>query len=237
MKALFENWSEIQFVFESPDGHSVLKRLEESETLPEVMLLDIGLPPKGTEEFDGPQVLKELKVHYPNMKVIILSVHDDEYLIAQMIEQGAHGYLVKDSDPLEVRDAIHAVHEKGAYINTRTLQAIQGKMEGKVKAPKAHESLSKREVEVFQLICQQLTSEEIGEKLFISRKTVDGHINNLLQKTDSPERDRPGDVCGEASAGGVCIESDHPSTIATTLAGPAEAPFSLRGKAATLKPE
>ena len=185
MKALIRDWPEMQFVFESPNGYSVLERLSESEVVPEVMLLDLTLPPKGNEEFNGWQVLKELKTHHPQMKVIILSVHDDEYLIAQMIEQGAHGYLVKDSDPMEVRDAIHAVYEKGAYINTRTLQAIQGKMEGKVKTPKAHENLSKREVEVLQLICQQLTSEEIGEKLFISVKTVNGHRNNLLQKTHS----------------------------------------------------
>ena len=185
MKALIREWPEMNFVFESPNGYSVLERLAESDSIPEVMLVDLTLPPKGTQEFNGWQVLKELREHYASIKIIILSVHDDEYLIAQMIEQGAHGYLVKDSDPDEVRDAIHAVHEKGAYINTRTLQAIQGKMEGKVKPPKIHENLSKREVEVLQLICQQMTSEEIGEKLFISVKTVNGHRNNLLQKTNS----------------------------------------------------
>lgn len=185
MKALFREWPEMNFVFESPDGHSVLERLKACETIPEVMLVDLTLPPKGQEEHSGWEVLKELRSHHPDIRVIILSVHDDEYLIAQMIELGAHGYLVKDSDPDEVRDAIHAVYDKGAYINTRTLDAIQGKMGGKVKTPKIHENLSRREVEVLQLICQQMTSEEIGEKLFISVKTVNGHRNNLLQKTGS----------------------------------------------------
>jgi DNA-binding NarL/FixJ family response regulator len=117
--------------------------------------------------------------------VLILSVHEDEFFIAQLIENGANGYLIKDCDPQEVYEAIISVHHKGAYVNAQILAALQGKMKGKVKPKPNHTPLSNREIEILKLICQQFTDEEIGEKLFISTKTVNGHRSNLLQKTGS----------------------------------------------------
>lgn len=149
------------------------------------MLLDLTLPPHQNEEYNGWRVLQDLIMHYPEMRTLILSVHNDPYLIAKMIEEGANGYLLKDSDPDEVYEAIRNVYEKGSYINSQTLHAIQGKLSGKVKQVKSHEELTRREVEVLKLVCQQMTTEEIANKLFISVKTVNGHRNNLLQKTGS----------------------------------------------------
>jgi len=108
-----------------------------------------------------------------------------ENFIAQLIEEGAHAYLVKDSDPKEVHDAIVAVHQKGSYINERTLKAIQNNLGRKKKPKKVDLQITKREEEILQLVCQQYTAEEITAKLFISVKTVNGHRNNLLQKTGS----------------------------------------------------
>ena len=183
--AILEQYDDIEIIFQSPDGFSVLDRLSESDSIPDVMLIDLTLPKNGQIEFNGWEVLNVLQKNYPDIRTLILSVHDDQYLISRMIEQGAQGYLVKDSDPAEVYKAIGEVFNRGSYINSRTLSAIQNKLKGDVKTPKSFEKLSVREVEVLKLICQQLTSEEIGEKLFISKKTVNGHRNNLLQKTDS----------------------------------------------------
>ena len=185
IKSILEAWPEMEFVFESPNGYSVLERLEKNTTVPDIMLIDLTLPPNGTEEFNGWQVVQVLKEHYPDMKLLILSAHNDSYLIAKLIEEGANGYIVKDSDPQEVYDAIVNISEKGSYINARSLEAIQDKLAGKLNTPKTHESLTKREVEVLRLVCQQKTAQEIGDELFISVKTVNGHRNNLLQKTGS----------------------------------------------------
>ena len=185
MKAIISNWANIEFVFESPDGYSILERLKQQAEIPDVMLVDLTLPPNGQEEFNGWQVVQLLKEHYPKMKVLILSVHEDQYLIAKLIEEGANGYLVKDSDPQEVYDAIEAVYERGSYINEMSLKALQGKLKGQVKKPKNQTDLTERELDVLRLICQQKTTEEIANELFISSKTVNGHRNNLLQKTDS----------------------------------------------------
>lgn len=186
MKAILNNWTDISITFEAAEGYTVLDKLKQTKEVPDVMLVDLSLPPNGTKEFSGLMVTDMLLKHFPDMKVLILSVHEDENFMVQLIEHGAHGYLVKDSDPQEVHDAIIAVYQKGSYINERTLRAIQGNLGKKKKPSTALDiQITKREEEVLQLVCQQLTAEEIAEKLFISVKTVNGHRNNLLQKTGS----------------------------------------------------
>ncbi|MCB9235540.1 MAG: response regulator transcription factor [Bacteroidia bacterium] len=185
IKAILETWPDIEVIFESRDGFSVVEKLGKSEILPDVMLVDLSLPADGNREFSGMDLTLALQESFPSIQVLILSVHDDEYFIAQLIEKGAKGYLVKDSDPQEVYEAIISLHTRGSYINARTLKALQGKLSDKVRPKPKTELLSKREEEVLKLICQQLTAEEIGEKLFISTKTVNGHRSSLLLKTDS----------------------------------------------------
>lgn len=188
MKAILSVWPEMEVIFESPEGYSVVEKLKASDRRPDVMLVDLSLPPHGEVEFGGKEVTDALRIAFPEIKIIILSGHEDENFIAQMLEHGAHGYLVKDSDPSEVREAINAVYRNGSYINERTLKAIQNNLGKKARAKhfaSQSELLTKREEEVLQLICQQLTTEEISEKLFISPKTVNGHRNSLLEKTGS----------------------------------------------------
>ncbi len=185
VKSILNSFPNFEVIFESGDGFSVLEKLQQATILPDVMLIDLSLPPQGGKEFSGLDVTLALGKAYPDMKVIILSVHEEENFIAQLIEHGAHGYLVKDSDPQELRDAIEAVYNKGSYINERTLKAIQHSMNKKIKNRKISIDITRREEEILQLVCQQLTAEEIAEKLFISVKTVNGHRNNLLQKTGS----------------------------------------------------
>jgi DNA-binding NarL/FixJ family response regulator len=185
MKAIIATWKDIEVVFESADGYSVTDKLNTSAMLPHVMLVDLSLPPDGKKEFSGLHVTQALTALYPEMKILILSVHEDENFINQLIECGAHGYLVKDSNPQEVYDAIIAAYHKGSYINERTLKAIQRRMSKKIKPRKPDVQITRREEEILQLICQQCTAEEIAAKLFISVKTVNGHRNNLLQKTGS----------------------------------------------------
>lgn len=185
VKAIIADWPGMKVIFESADGYSVIDKLAGSDTIPDVMLVDISLPPNGQTEYSGLDLTRALLESFPEIKIIILSVHDDENYIAQLIEEGAHGYLLKDCDPGEVREAIESVYKKGSYINERTLRAIQNNLGNKKRPVKQKEEITKREEEILQLVCQQFTAEEIAEKLFISVKTVNGHRNNLLQKTGS----------------------------------------------------
>src|SRR5471030_322051 len=185
IKAILNNWDNFSIVFESADGYSVIEKLNAAAILPDVMLVDLSLPPIDKKEYSGLHVTFAMAELYPTIKVLILSVHDDENFISEMVKNGAHGYLVKDCDPQELHDAIESVHKKGSYINARTLKAIQNNMARKVKPKKLLANISAREEEILQLTCQQYTAEEIANKLFISVKTVNGHRNNLLIKTGS----------------------------------------------------
>lgn len=187
MKAILESWPEFEVVLEASEGYAILPLLANTDTLPHVLLVDLSLPAtKEGKLFGGLEVTNAIKAHYPSIKIIILSVHDDDNFIAELILSGAHGYLVKNSDPQEVHDAIVAVHTQGSYINKRALTALQKRASGN-KGDKArldgNIQLTKREVEILRLVCQEFTTEEIAEKLFISVKTVNSHRNNLLQKT------------------------------------------------------
>jgi DNA-binding NarL/FixJ family response regulator len=185
MKAIIGTWPGMEVMFESADGFSVIDKLKSSSSIPDVLLVDLSLPPHGQREYSGRHVTQAVTDAYPSIKILILSVHDDENFINQLIESGAHGYLVKDCNPNEVFEAITAVYYKGSYINERSLRAIQRNMGRRVKPVKVDLNLTRREEEILQLVCQQFTAEEIAEKLFISVKTVNGHRNNLLQKTGS----------------------------------------------------
>lgn len=187
LKAILNGWSDVKVVFEAAEGYTVIDNLNKQQpNLPHIMIVDLSLPPNNNEEYSGMHLTSDLLKHFPDIKIIILSVHIDENFIAQLIEYGAHSYLVKDCDPQELYNAVIAVHTKGSYINERSLKAIQHNLNKKRSVrPQITLEITKREVEVLQLVCQQFTAEEIAEKLFISVKTVNGHRNNLLQKTGS----------------------------------------------------
>lgn len=185
MRAILQTRPGLEVVFESAEGYTVVDQLKVSTVLPDVMLVDLSLPPMGKEEFGGKEVTIALCKHFPDIKIIILSGHEDENFIADLIGSGAHGYLIKDSDPSEVFDAIASVNTKGSYINPRALRAIQNKTNRKKGGTAFTSQLTKREEEVLQLICLQLTSEEIADKLSISIKTVHGYRISLLEKTNS----------------------------------------------------
>lgn len=187
IKAILNNYGHFKVVFESGDGYSVISKLANATTLPDVMLVDLSLPAQPNKEpFSGLHVTQALTEQYPDIKVLILSIHDDENFINELIKNGAHGYLVKDCDPAEIFEAITTVHKKGSYINERTLKALQNSSQApKARISKTAVHLSAREEEVLQLVCQQMTAEEIAQKLFLSVKTVNGHRNNLLLKTGS----------------------------------------------------
>lgn len=184
IKAILESSDEFEVIFEAGEGYSVIDNLKIQRT-PDVMLVDLSLPPNGSLAYSGEHLTMDLQKEFPEVKVLILSAHNDEQFISRLIEIGAHGYLLKDSDPEEVFAAIRDVCEKGVYINSLTLNALRRNIGKRTKPVQPTSELTRREQEIIALICQQFTADEIGEKLFISTKTVNGHKANLFQKTGS----------------------------------------------------
>lgn len=181
MKLLLENDSDdMQVTLEAGDGGDLLRHLRASESLPDVLLLDLNMP-----NTSGVEAAKIIREEFPGLKIIVLSTYFSNAFIINMIELGAAAYLPKDSDPEEVRRSIEEVMQNGFSYNQKVLEVIRDNMVLKTK-PKMPSSfqveLTAREREILQLICEECTTGEIAEKLFISPRTVEGHRNHLLEK-------------------------------------------------------
>lgn len=176
---ILNGFDNLKVVMEASNGIELLNQLKAATLKPDVVLLDLSMP-----EMDGLETTQQLKILFPDIKVIVLSVHSEQRHIVKMVGIGINGYLVKNSELEEVKRAVEAVYEKGFYFNDSILKAIQSGM----RQQKQHRfdivsTLTGREKEILQLICRELTTQEIAEKLYLSVRTVDGHRNNLLEKT------------------------------------------------------
>jgi DNA-binding NarL/FixJ family response regulator len=167
-------------VMEADNGNDFLANLKKMELLPDIVLMDMEMP-----GMDGMELNEVLHKHYPSIRVVVLSVHDGERLMARMIQAGACGYLFKNCNKEELVNAVRNVFSNGFYITPAVLKAIQSPTAKGVitNIQSIPIDLSQREREVLMLICEEYGNAEIAEKLFISVRTVDGHRNNLLAKT------------------------------------------------------
>lgn len=178
LKALLEEMGQIEVVLEAENGEVLLERLKYDR--PEIILLDLDMP-----VMTGQQALPLVKEQYPDLKVIILSMHDEDSMILQTMELGANGYLTKGGDPDELEKAIRSVHTTDYYLSPRisrlTLQRLQTPKAFKTSSIST-ETLSRREMEVLQLVCKEFTNADIAETLHISPRTVEGHRQRIIQK-------------------------------------------------------
>lgn len=166
---------DIELCLEAESGEELLDKL--STTKIDIVLMDIEM--KG---MNGIQTLKKLDTQEDKPKVIILSMHNEPRMVSYMMEQGANGYLQKDVTRDELETAIRVVFDKGIYYSEIVSKALLMGLKDKNNKPPPINDLSTREKEVLHLICQELTTQEIGEKLFISERTVEGHRRNLCAK-------------------------------------------------------
>jgi len=179
---LIDSVEQFNLVSESDNGNSFLEKLANTDAIiPAIALVDIDMP-----GMNGIELNNVLQQKYPDIKVIILSVHTQPTLITQMINAGAAGYLAKNCDKDELILAIETAYKTGFYLNNNALKALQHSATHKAKAQKDISSipvkLSDREKEILQLICSEFSNAEIGEKLYLSTRTVEGHRTNLLDK-------------------------------------------------------
>lgn len=170
----------IDVVAQAPNGKVFLDLLPSQPV--DVVLLDMDMP-----VMDGRATLEQLVAHYPEVKVIVLTVHEHDSFIVHMMESGAHGYLLKDSEPEEVVTAIKTVYKEGIYFNNRVSKALlKGLSRGNAPhATNLGESLNQRELDILSLICKEYTTAQIADELFLSQKTIEGYRKSLLEKTQT----------------------------------------------------
>lgn len=182
---LIKNFGNYDVLFEASNGKEFIKKLQ-PETLPQAILMDINMP-----EMDGFETCFWLKEKYPQIKVLALSMYDNESSIIRMFKAGARGYILKDSDPAQLRSALDDVVTKGFYYSEmvagtiiRSIRDIDEK-DGNIKSVI---KLSEREVEFLKLTCTELTYKEIADKMFISPRTIDGYRTDLFERLNVKTR-------------------------------------------------
>jgi DNA-binding NarL/FixJ family response regulator len=178
---LVNSFQNCNVIFDAGNGNELLSKLANNTPKPDIIILDLQMP-----ELNGIETTKILNRDFPDIKIIILTVFNEEQYILHMIECGAHAYMIKNSEPEEFERAIKSVFSDGFYFTESILNAIK-KNTTKVKKDSLTTlgltDFSEREIQILQLICNEYTAEEIGEKLFISPRTVEGHRNRMFIKS------------------------------------------------------
>ncbi len=174
----FEEDEEFVIKNEAENGLQALELLTDNEY--DIILTDINMP-----EMDGVELMKNLKDNYPDQKVLVLSMFNEAAYINKMIANGANGYVLKKSDKAELVKAIQTILRGEDYYSDEVYKTIVGNIAG--RKPKQRltleTELTDREKEVLVLITEEMSNQEIADRLFISIRTVETHKRNLLEKT------------------------------------------------------
>jgi DNA-binding NarL/FixJ family response regulator len=175
-----QNSAGMQVVFTAGSGSELFTHLANAAVLPHILLLDLRM-----DGMDGIEVTQRIKEHYPTIKVIVVSSHYQKTFMGFMLKTGVSAFLPKGISPSQLTDIIKTVHHQGYYFKEDQLDVLREQIPAKSPKPILHEEelLSERETDVLRLICQQKTAKEIGEQLFITQRTAEGHKNNLFAKT------------------------------------------------------
>jgi DNA-binding NarL/FixJ family response regulator len=177
LAVLMNEFEELNVIFQAENGRHMQQMLQ-AQSLPDVILMDINMP-----FIDGYSATSWLGSNYPLIKVLALSMFEDDKAVIGMIKCGARGYVLKEATPRELLEAIKTIHVKGVFIN----EMISGKLIRSVTAEEK-EILSKKELEFIKLCCSELTYKEIADKMFVSPRTVDNYRESLFLKLNLKSR-------------------------------------------------
>lgn len=181
LKQLLEFDGSMKIIAEASDGIECLEIL--NNVNPDILLLDINMPLK-----NGIEVLEELKVSKPDLKILILTVHGEvEYLI-KAIDIGADGYIMKDSESSELKRAINEILSGEKYIQPSLIPMLNNKLANRDIDKDKLNSLTNRELEVLVQVANGMFNKEIAINLNISERTVKNHISNIFKKIDVSDR-------------------------------------------------
>jgi len=191
IKRILEFEGDFEVVAEGSDGSEALSIVETYR--PDLVLMDINMP-----DTNGVEATKQLIEAYPDTKVVVLSIHDDENYVMRALQTGATGYLLKEMDADTLIEAVKIVAEGGSYLHPkvthnlireyRRLTSERGGVAVKREVRRPLHLLTRRECEVLQLLADGKSNRAIGETLYISEKTVKNHVSSILQKLNVNDR-------------------------------------------------
>lgn len=193
VKRILDFESTFEVLAEGDDGNEAIRLVESYR--PDVVIMDINMP-----VLNGVEATKQLVDQYPETKVIILSIHDDENYVTHALKTGAMGYLLKEMDADALIEAVKVVADGGSYLHPKVTHNLvneyrrlatddfKGTQKTLPEIRRPFHLLTRRECEVLQLLADGQSNRTIGETLFISEKTVKNHVSNILQKMDVNDR-------------------------------------------------
>ena len=168
----------LEVVLEADNGEDLLAGLEKAA--PHVIIMDLKMP-----IMDGMEATKEVRKRFNDIKVLVVTMYDDDKFIIHLMENGANGYLLKNAESDEILKAIYAVHENGYYFNDLVNKALLKKlvMKGNIK-PSFNQNVefTEREQDVLKHICEEKTAAEIAKEIFLSPRSVEGIRQRLIEK-------------------------------------------------------
>jgi len=171
-------YEELEVIGEAKDGLETVEKIRNE--FPDLVLLDLNMP-----RMNGIDTIKKIKEIAPNIRVLILTIHDDEEYIYEVTKAGAEGYIQKDIEPDELRNSIKKVMNGNKVFPTK----IEEKVDKQIETEKSKlEELSNRENEVLELLAQGMSNRDIAEELYISEKTVKNHVSSILRKFSVNDR-------------------------------------------------
>ena len=186
LKSILEDCADFDLVLEASNGSQLINRLANTrpEVMPEVILMDIKMP-----ELDGIQTTAQVKQHHNNIKVLALSMFNEDKYIVDMMRAGASGYLLKNAEPEEILEAISTVYYRDYYFNEHLsvtlIKQLTANSQPLSSGGAFKAELNEREIEVLKLVCQENSSQEIADKMCLSVRTVEGYRARLFEKTKS----------------------------------------------------
>jgi DNA-binding NarL/FixJ family response regulator len=175
------SYTNISFVQEAGNGDELLEGLPESR--PDVILMDLKMPKK-----DGIEATKAVNRLYPDIRIVILTMFEDERFVGHMMENGANGYLFKDAEPAELKKAILEVMAKGYYLNNFVNRVLLKRSHAKHKSVPSlgtEVHLNDKEKDVIRLLCMEYTAAEIAQQMEISPRTVEAIKDRLMERFGS----------------------------------------------------
>ncbi len=169
-------------LFEADNGNDFVLKLNKNG-VPDIVLMDINMPVQ-----DGYAATLWLKENHPQVHVLALSMYDDENSIIRMLKSGAKGYILKDSEPAELKTAIESIIRKGFYYSDMVTGRLMRTITDEDTTKTAAHKLSDREIDFLKYACTELTYKEIADKMYLSPRTIDGYRDALFEKLDIKTR-------------------------------------------------
>lgn len=178
---ILSQFGNIEVIMEAGNGRELIDKLKAATVLPDVCILDINMP-----EMNGYETAAAIRRRWPHIRILALSMYDTELNIIKMLRNGANGYVLKDSDPEELKNAINAIYKDGFYhsdVVTGRMLHIMHDPEGKVNM-----ELTDREIQFMKFCASELTYKEIADDMGLSPRTIDGYREALFKKLNITTR-------------------------------------------------